>query len=120
MSGIMPVQSVITTTKDFDAVRRHISSVVQSRRGSIVEFDERRVVCDFGSLKKSRLVGEFWVSKETLPARATILMRPGPNGGTQVKVEVVDTHKLGLKAGFVRKYEEALKDISNLLVFGMC
>ena len=119
MSGIHPVHRVVTTTKTVPEVRQHINAVVQARKGVIAHFDGNVIVCDFGSLMKSKLLGELWVSKSTLPARATILLARTDDGETQGTLDVVDTHRYRFKVGFVKKYQDALRELANSILLGL-
>ena len=84
--------------------------------GRIVRSESNTIVCDFGSLLASRLVGEFWVSKATLPKQASIQMQAASDGGTLLVLDIKDTHKFGFKLGYEKKYEEALQELSESIL----
>ena len=92
---------------------------LQTLRGRIAHSDDRSIECDFGSLLKSRLLGEFWVSKSTLPKRATIELKEAENGATTITLVVRDTHKYGVKWGYVKKYEKALEELADSIMSGI-
>jgi len=106
----------MTVTKTVPEVRESIIKILPVLGGRIAQADGRSIQCDFGSLLKSRLLGEFWVSASTLPKRATIGLQDAENGGTKITVDVRDTHKYGLKLGFVKKYEKALEELADTIM----
>ncbi len=53
----------------------------------------------------------------TLPKKAVIKFSEIESNQTHIAVQVTDTHKLGFKAGFVKKYEQALQDLANSISF---
>lgn len=116
MSKVKQIHNEIIVEQSASEVRNIITAKLQSLKGKIVQSDDRRIECDFGSLMKSRLIGEFWVSKSTLPKKAIIELGNTEGGGTKVTLDVQHTHKFGFKMGFVKKYEEALKELSDSIL----
>ncbi len=116
MSAVKPVHRELTTGRDISAVRTALLQRVQMLDGRIVRSDDNSIVCDFGSLLQSRLVGEFWVSKAALPKQALIQMQVASGGGTLLVLDIKDTHRFGFKWGFVTKYEEALQELSEFIL----
>jgi hypothetical protein len=115
MSEVKPVHKELTVGKDIPDVRAALLKRVQMLDGRVVRSEGNSIVCDFGSLLRSRLVGEFWVSKATLPKQAVIQMEVA-SGGTMLVLDIKDTHKYGFKLGYVKKYEEALQELSEYLL----
>jgi len=115
MSTVKSVHKELTIGKDIPAVQAALLKRVQMLDGRIARSESNTIVCDFGSLLQSRLVGEFWVSKATLPKQAVIQMQAS-NAGTSLILDVKDTHKFGFKWGFEKKYEEALQELSEYLL----
>ena len=113
MSAVTPVHKQLTIGKDIPVIRPALLERVQMLDGRIVRSEGNTIVCDFGSLLQSRLVGEFWVSKATLPKQAVIQMQAASGGGTMLVLDIKDTHKFGFKWGFEKKYEEALQELSG-------
>ena len=119
MSAVKPVHRELTIGKDIPELRAAIIKRVQMLDGRIVRSEateSNAIVCDFGSLLQSRLVGEFWVSKATLPKQAVIQMQSTSGGSTLLVLDIKDTHKFGFKLGFVKKYEEALQELSEFIL----
>ena len=119
MSEVKQIHNEIIVEQSASEVRSIITEKLQSLKGKIVQSDDRRIECDFGSLSKSRLIGEFWVSKSTLPKKAIIELDNVEGGDTKVTLNVQHTHKFGLKMGFVKKYEEALMELSDSILSGV-
>jgi len=115
MSDILPIEKEWTVHKNIDEVVRILVKSLKSFKGRIVESSSNRIVCDFGSLLLSRLLGEFWVSRATLPKRAEIQLEPTGDSETVLKLVVRETHKYGIKAGYVKKYQQALQEISDAI-----
>jgi hypothetical protein len=67
---------------------------------------------------KSKLLGELFVLVETLPKKEVINFLETENNSKQISIEVKDTHKYGFKSNFVKKYEQALRDLANSISFG--
>jgi hypothetical protein len=65
------------------------------------------------------LLGELFVSASVLPKKAIINFIEKENSKTQIAVQVTDTHKFGLKAGFVNKYQGALEELANSILSGI-
>jgi len=116
MSGVKPVHKELTVGKDIPDIRAALLKRVQMLSGRVVGSENNSIVCDFGSLLQSRLVGEFWVSKATLPKQAVIQMQAASGGGTMLVLDIKDTHKYGFKWGFEKKYEEALQELSESIL----
>ncbi len=115
MSGVQPVHRELIVGRDMPAVQAALLQRVKMLDGRLVRTEANSIVCDFGSLLQSRLVGEFWVSKATLPKQAIIQMQ-ATDGGTRLVLDIKDTHKFGFKWGFEKKYEEALQELSEYLL----
>lgn len=115
MSKVEPVHRELTVEKNALDVRNAILARLPALDGRVVHADGNSIECDFGSLLQSRLIGEFWVSKSILPKKAVIKMQAA-SGGTAVSLDIRDTHKYGLKWGFVKKYEEALEELCESLL----
>ena len=116
MSELKPFHKELTVGKDIPDVRAALLKRIQMLDGRIIRSESNSIVCDFGSLLQSRLVGEFWVSKATLPKQAVIQMQAASSGGTLLVLDIKDMHKYGFKLGYVKKYEEALQELSELLL----
>ncbi|WP_321421369.1 hypothetical protein [uncultured Methanobacterium sp.] len=117
--GVNPVNRELVVNKDIGNVRIDLVKGLKSMKGKITTSDENFIECDFGSLFKSRMLGEFFVNKNTLPRRALINLEKAGENRTMVKIFIKDTHKYGVKIGYNGKYEEALRDdfvgIMNIL-----
>jgi hypothetical protein len=116
MSGVNPVHREMTVRKPVAEVRSVISSSLARLKGKTVVSDDTGIECKFGSLLISRLLGEFWVSRATLPKKAIIKLDDAQDGHTKVTIEVRDTHKWGVKWGYVNKYELALQELSDSIL----
>ncbi len=119
MSKVKPVHKEMTVEKNISEIRDIITAKLQTLKGKFAQSEDTRIECDFGSLLKSRLMGEFWVSKSTLPKKAIIKLDSAETGGTKITLDIQDTHKYGLKLGFVKKYEEALTELSDSILSGL-
>ena len=116
MSGVSPIHREMTVQKTVSEVRDIIMSKLQLLNGKVVESTDKSIECDFGSLLKSRLLGEFWISKSTLPKKVIINLEHVENAGTRITLDVRDTHKYGVKWGYVKKYEKALEELSDSIL----
>jgi len=116
MSAVRPVHRELTVGKDLPEVSNAILKRMQALDGKVVRAEDNIIECDFGSLLQSRVIGEFWVSKSTLPKKAIIKMQTASGGGTMVILDIKDTHKYGFKWGFVQKYVEALEELAESLL----
>jgi len=115
MSSVTPIHKELTVGRDLPAVQAALLQRVKMLDGHLVRSEENSIVCEFGSLLQSRLVGEFWVSKATLPKQAIIQLQPA-SGGTLLVLDIKDTHKFGFKWGFEKKYQEALQELSEYIL----
>ena len=111
--GIRPVEKEITIKKNIEDIRQDIIKQIENMNGKIVKNEKNYIESDFGSLLKSRLLGEFFVSTATLPKKAEINLESTGDNETKVKILVRDTHKYGIKAGYVKKYEKALQEVAD-------
>jgi hypothetical protein len=116
MSAVKPVHQELIVSRDIPAIRAALLKRVQILHGKVVPSEDNSIVCDFGSLLQSRLVGEFWVSKATLPKQAVIQLQAAGAGATRLVLDIKDTHKFGFKWGFEQKYEEALQELSQAIL----
>jgi len=96
-------------------VQSSIDAALQTLDGRLTRSETNHVEYDLGSLLRSRFLGEFWVSRSTLPKKA-IIQWESAESGTQIQVWVVDTHRFGFKWGFVDKYEIALSEVADAIV----
>jgi hypothetical protein len=69
MSGIKKIHKEITIDRPTFEVKEIVLSRLQLLKGDIMKLDSNYIECGFGSLLKSRLLGEFFVSKTTLPKK---------------------------------------------------
>lgn len=116
MSEVRPVHKELTVGKELPEVSDAILKRVIMLDGRVARLENNTLECNFGSLLQSRLVGEFWVSKATLPKQALIRMEASDNGGTRLVLDIKDTHNYGFKWGFVTKYEEALEELAGFIL----
>jgi hypothetical protein len=119
MSEVTPVHKELTIAKDIPTLRLALLKQVQTLKGRLARSEGAEadtIVCDFGSLLASRLIGEFWVSKATLPKQAVIQLQPDSRAGTRLVLDIQDTHKFGFKLGYVQKYEAALRELSEAIL----
>ncbi len=116
MSKINPVEKEIYVNKCINETNNLIRTQLRNMKGKIVNYNENYIECKLGSLAKSRIIGEFFVSKETLPKKAEIYLNPVNKDSTNVKILISDTHRFGIKIGYVKKYENALNDAANSIV----
>ena len=117
---IPPVERWVEVGSDPQQVVDTLRAVVLQLNGRIVSEDDRLIDVHFGSLSKSRFIGEFWVSGRTLPSRARLEVYEGDSAGRlRIRVFVEDRHRWGFKWGFVSKYERSLKETARELVEGI-
>lgn len=116
MSSIKPATREVTLKVSASDARATILEQISLLNGRIVPTSESTIEVDFGSLLKSRLLGEFWVSKSTLPKRAAIEIEGTRDRGSRVKVVVRDTHQWGVKWGYRDKYEQSLQELADLIL----
>lgn len=119
MSSVKPVHLEMTVAKSVSEVRSALTSKVSLLKGRIVGSNDTGLECKFGSLLVSRLLGELWVPKATLPKRATIKIEEVQENQTRVTLDVRDAHKWGVKWGYMTKYERALEELADSLLFGL-
>jgi hypothetical protein len=118
MSKINPVHKQFTLEKPIVEAKQNIITKLLQLKGKVVLNDETQIECEFGSHLKSKLLGELFVSGETLPKKAVINFSERKNSSTHISVHITDTHKYGFKAGLVKKYEQALQELSNSITIG--
>lgn len=66
----------------------------------------------YGSLLLSRLLGEFFVPGHMLPKAVDLWVEPNDDGTTRVMWRITDTHALGFKVGFRKKYHQSFVELS--------
>ena len=113
MGKITSAKKELTFSKPVSDAKDIILTKLAQLKGNIVQSDETQIECEFGSHLKSKLLGELFVSGETLPKKALIKFTETENNETHISIRVTDTHKFGFKAGFVNKYEQALKELAE-------
>jgi hypothetical protein len=116
LSGVKPLHQQKVLDKPSAEIRHTLTSRLQDLGGKVTRSDERRIECDFGSLLKSRLLGEFFVSKSTLPKEAIITLEDTASGKVRITLDIVDTHKYSVKWGYVKKYEQALEELASSIM----
>lgn len=113
---VKPIERELTVGKSIREVKSNIITQLEIMKGKIIKSDKNYIECDLGSLLRSRLIGEFWVSKNTLPKKVEIRLELINKNETKVKIFVRETHKYGLKTGYVKKYEQALQEVSDSII----
>jgi hypothetical protein len=116
MSGVEVAYRAVTTPQPASVVQSALVTAAEALGGRVAVSESNRLDFDLGSLAKSRLIGEFWVSGSTLPKRVTARWETVDAGGTRLEVWVADTHQLGVKWGYVGKYEQALREVADRIV----
>ena len=116
MSEVKPVHMELSVAGSPAEVGSALLKQAQALNGRLVRSEANAIECDFGSLLVSRLVGEFWVPKSTLPKKAVIGLQAAAAGGTLVVLDIHDTHRFGYKLGYVGKYEAALQELAEALI----
>lgn len=106
----------MTVDKSILEAKEIVLSKLQLLKGNIIKSENDHIECGFGSLLKSRFLGEFFVSKTTLPKKADINFTDIGNGNTLVTLEVIETDTYVVKIGIVKKYEEALEELSESIM----
>lgn len=119
MSGVTPVHREMNVNKNLAETKSLILSHMATLKGKVKQSSDSEIEGAFGSLLMSRLLGEFWVSKATLPKKANIKLEAAQNGQTKVIIDVQDTHKWGVKWGYVKKYELALVELADQIMSGL-
>lgn len=113
---VTPVKKELNVKKGLEEVRLVILKQLETMKGKIVKSEIDYIESDFGSLFNSRIIGEFWVSKKTLPKKTHIHLVRVDNNNTRVEIIIVDTHKYGTKVGYVKKYENALEELADSII----
>ena len=72
MVELVPVERKISIREEINIIKKRLVEGTKSIKGKIIKEDSNYIEITFGSLLKSRLIGEFWVSKNTLPKKAKI------------------------------------------------
>jgi len=81
---------------------------------TLLEADSRRIEAVLGSEARTRLLGGFFVSKETLPVKLTLQMNESASG-TEIDATIQDNFGPGIRTGMVGKYKEYMTNLFNLL-----
>lgn len=116
MGDLNPLKTEIIVYRTMENVRNSILKCLKTRNGKIVVSDDNYIECEFGSLLKARMLGEFFIKKETLPRKAEINLEKLNNRETKVNIFIKDTHKYGIKVGYIKKYEKVLnKDLDTII-----
>ena len=115
MSGIEPVERRWRVNMSLDEARSALVKALEFFKGRVVKSYGAYIECNFGSLLKSRLFGEFWVSRATLPKKAEINLERINEFHTEVRLLIRETHKYAFKWGFVDKYKRALQELADAI-----
>ena len=115
VSGIEPVEKRWIVNMSLDEARSALAKALELLKGRATTSSGAYMKYDFGSLLKSRLLGEFWVSRETLPKKAEIHLERISEFQTEVNLRIRETHKYAFKWGFVDKYKRALQEIADAI-----
>ncbi len=116
MGNINPSKTELTVTKNIESVRNSILTCLKTRNGKIIVSNDNYIECELGSLLKARVLGEFFIKKETLPRKAEINLEKLDNGEIKVNIFIKDTHKYGIKMGYIKKYEKVLNDDLEMII----
>jgi hypothetical protein len=118
MSNIEPVERKWRVNMSLDEARAALVKALELLKGravTSVTSSGAYIKYDFGSLLKSRLLGEFWVSRETLPKKVEIYLARINESQTEVNLLIRETHKYAFKWGFVDKYKRALQELADAI-----
>jgi hypothetical protein len=115
MGNVNPLKTELIVNKNIESVKNSIVNCLKTRNGKIIVSDDDYIECEFGSLLKARMFGEFFIKKETLPRKAEINLEKLNDKKTKINIFIKDTHKYGIKAGYINKYEKVLnKDLDTI------
>jgi hypothetical protein len=95
--AVTPVIFYIQLDTGIDEIPPTVKHSIKNIGGKIISSSSLQVSAKFGSLFKSRFLGEFFVSKDTLPRKAIIDLNVNKN---EIMITVVHTHKMGLMLGY--------------------
>lgn len=115
MSKIKPFHEEIFVNYSIAEAKEAVLSNLLQLNGKVVKNDKNLIECHFGSTLKSKLIGELWVKKETLPKKAIINFEDAGNQKSRITLDITDSHKFGFKTGFVKKYEESLEELAEMI-----
>jgi hypothetical protein len=116
MNDVVPIERIVNVGKSGKELQLVMLVHLAAIKGRIVESHDSYIKCKFGSLLVSRLIGEFFVPRATLPKMAEIHLSADGDHKTRVKIVVSHTHKYGVKWGYVKKYEKALQELLDAIV----
>lgn len=116
MGDLNPLKIEVMAYGNMENVRNSILKCLKTRNGKIVVSDDNYIECEFGSLLKARMLGEFFIKKETLPRKAEINLEKLNNSETKVNIFIKDTHKYGIKVGYIKKYEKVLNEDLDTII----
>ncbi len=110
-----PIKCQIEVSSSDTQIKRAIIATVKTL-GGVAEQSGECFEIRLGSLLKSRLLGEFWVSRSTLPKIVRISIGGSEAGHTCVTLDVASAHKFGIKLGYKKKYALALQEVSDVFI----
>lgn len=116
MADVTAVTRNLQTLEKRENIEKKLIEEAGSIKGRVVNQEEDFIELDFGSLLRSRLLGEFWVSRDTLPKRARIQLTISKHG-MDINIAVVHTHRYGVMAGYKKKYQQALEETADRIVW---
>ncbi len=115
MSKIEPVEKRWIVNMSLDEARSALAKALELLKGRAVKSGGDYIEYNFGSLLKSRLVGELWVSRATLPKKAEIHLERINEFQTEVSLLIRETHKYAFLWGLGDKYKRALQEIADAI-----
>jgi hypothetical protein len=116
VSGIEPVERRWRVNMSLDEARSALAKTLEFLKGRRdMKSGGVYIEYNFGSLLKSRFLGEFWVSRETLPKKAEIHLERINESQTEVRLLIRETHKYAFKSGFIDKYKRALQELADAI-----
>jgi hypothetical protein len=116
MSNIEPVERKWRVNISLDEARTALVKTLEFLKGRRdMKSSGAYIEYNFGSLLRSRLLGEFWVSRETLPKKVEIYLARINESQTEVNLLIRETHKYAFKWGFVDKYKRAIQELADAI-----
>jgi hypothetical protein len=100
--------------KPADEILKIVRVELLRKDATLLEADSRRIEAILGSEARTRLLGGFFVSKETLPVKLTLQMNESASG-TEIDATIQDNFGPGIRTGMVGKYKEYIGNLFNLL-----
>jgi hypothetical protein len=111
--AVQPAVRELRVARHIEQVHEAALRTVAAAGGTVKRSVPGEIEASFGSWFKTRLLGAFFLSRDTWPKRLRIVLTAADGQTTHVTVRAEDAFGFGLRTGIAGRYRESLEALAD-------